>query len=379
MSGGGIPIGRLFGISLRLHYSWFFIFALITWALTAQYFPTTYPTWSLAMKIGAGLVTSILFFGSVLLHEIYHSLVALHQGLQIKSITLFFLGGVSEISGEPKTAGDEFRMAGVGPGSSLVLGGIFLGIFFALRGTNTLPAQFGAAVTFYLGYINLALGVFNLIPGFPLDGGRVLRSIIWWRTQNLQNATRIASTVGRGIGFLFIFGGIYLVFTGNFFNGIWLALIGWFLESAAVGSYRQLLLQDMLKRHIAADIMTRECVTVSPDITVEKLANENIIAGKQRCFPVAEGDHLEGLVTLDNVRKIPREKWSTTDVGKIMVTLDHLKSVNPNDDLYSVFKLMTESDINQVPVVYNNDIVGMIGRDNLLNYINNQMVTRARS
>ena len=175
---GGIPIGSLFGIKLKLHYSWFLIFALVTWALAANYFPVTYPAWSLTLKISAGLITSFLFFGSVLVHELCHSVIAQREGIKIDAITLFFLGGVSQMAGEPKTASDEFRMAFAGPLSSLVLGGIFLGIYYALRRNAAVPAQYIGAISNYLGYINILLGVFNLIPGFPLDGGRVLRSII---------------------------------------------------------------------------------------------------------------------------------------------------------------------------------------------------------
>jgi Zn-dependent protease/predicted transcriptional regulator len=367
---GGILIGKAFGISLRLHYSWFFIFALITWALTAVYFPSTYPNWSLSMKIGAGLLTSFLFFGSVLLHELCHSLVALREGIQIQSITLFFLGGVSQMTGEPKTAGDEFRMAAAGPFCSLVLGGIFLGVYFALRGTATPAFQFGAAITYYLGFINILLGVFNLIPGFPLDGGRVLRSIIWGRTRNLQRATKIASNIGRAFGFLFILGGIYLIFTGNFFNGIWLALIGWFLESAAVGSYRQQLLQEMLKGHTAGEIMSQDCMVVPPDITIERLVNENMLTSGRRCFPVVSNGHVEGLMTLNNVRAVQREAWRTTQVRQAMTLFEKVKSVSPNEDLSTVLQLLTQNDINQVPVVLENKVVGIVARDNIINFIN---------
>lgn len=368
---GGLPIGKAFGISLRLHYSWFFIFAVVTWALAAVYFPTTYPNWSLAMKIGAGLVTSFLFFASVLVHELCHSLVALNEGMQIRSITLFFLGGVSELTGEPKTARDEFLMAAAGPISSLVLGGIFLGIFFVLNSTASLPFQFGAAISFYLGYINILLGIFNLIPGFPLDGGRVFRSIIWWRINNLQRATKIASDVGRVFGFLFIFGGIWLLFTGNFFDGIWLALIGWFLESAAAGSYRQLLLEDMLKGHTVAEIMIQDCMTVPPDITLEHLVNENIMTSGRRCFPVVSiTGHAEGLMTLHNIKVVPRDAWSTTQVRDAMTPLDKVKSVSPNDDLNKVLQILSQNDINQVPVVWEDRVVGIIGRDNIINFIN---------
>jgi len=367
---GGIPIGKVFGISIRLDYSWFFIFALITWALAASYFPATYPTWSLSMKISAGLITSFLFFGSVLAHELMHSLVALREGIYIQSITLFFLGGVSQMTGEPKMAKDEFRMAIAGPLSSLVLGGIFLGISFTLRSTVTEAAQFVAAIAYYLGYINILLGIFNLIPGFPLDGGRVLRSILWWRSKNLQSATRIASNIGRGVGFLFIFAGIWFIFTGNFFNGIWLALIGWFLESAALGSYRQLLLHDMLKGHVASDVMSRDCVMVSPDVSIERLVNENILSSGRRCFPVGSDGNIQGLMTLDNVRAVPRNRWATTMVKESMTIIDHLKSVGPDEDLNTVLQILVENNINQVPVIWQKKVVGMVARDNILNFIN---------
>jgi Zn-dependent protease len=366
---GGIPIGKAFGISLRLHYSWFFIFALVTWALAASYFPSTQPTWSLAMKIGAGLLTSLLFFGSVLAHELMHSLVARREGIQIQAITLFFLGGVSQMASEPEKPNDEFRMAIAGPLSSLALGGVFFGLYFILRDTPGTSAQFVSAISYWLGFINILLGVFNLIPGFPLDGGRVLRSLIWWRSRNMQSATKIASNIGRGVGFVFILGGIWLIFSGNWFNGIWFALIGWFLESAAVGSYRQLLLLDMLKGHIASEVMSRDCTLVSPDITVEQLVNENILTTGRRCFPVASGSQVKGLVTLHNIKTVPRDQWSTKLVGEAMTPLDSLKSVRPDDDLSSVLRILLENDINQVPVVQNSSVVGVIGRDNILSFV----------
>jgi Zn-dependent protease/CBS domain-containing protein len=367
---GGIPIGKVFGISLRLHYSWFFIFALITWALAANYFPATQPDWSLTMKIGAGLLTSVLFFGSVLLHELMHSIVALREGIQIESITLFILGGVSQMTGEPKTARDEFLMAGAGPLSSLVLGGIFFGIYFALRGAATGAEQFGAAIAFYLGYINILLGVFNLIPGFPLDGGRVLRSLLWWRGRNLQRATRTASTIGRIFGFLFIFGGIWLIFSGDFLSGIWLILIGWFLQSAAAGGYQQTLLQEMLKGHVASDVMSRDCMVVPPDITIERLVNENILTSGRRCFPVISDGRIEGLVTMHNIRAVPREQWATRLVREAMTSLDGMKSVGLDEDLNTVMQLMAQNDINQLPVVSEGKVVGIIGRDNIINFVN---------
>jgi Zn-dependent protease/predicted transcriptional regulator len=367
---GGISIGRVFGISIKLHYSWFIIFALVTWTLAASYFPATYPNWSLVTKITAGILTSFLFFGSVLVHELMHSVVAQREGIHIEAITLFVLGGVSQMTGEPKTAKDEFRMAIAGPLSSLLLGGIFWGIWLALRGSNVGSIQFVAAITYWLGYINLALGVFNLVPGFPLDGGRVLRSLLWWRGQKLQKATRIASSIGRAIGFLFILGGIFLVFTGNWFNGIWFALIGWFLESAAVGSYRQLILQDMLKGHVASDIMSRDCQMIPPDITIEQLVNDNILQHGRRCFPVASGNRVEGLITLRDIKAVPRDQWSKRLVSQVMTPLERLKYVKPDEDLSTVLQTMAQNDINQVPVVQDSSIIGMVARDNIIGFIN---------
>ena len=367
---GGIPIGKAFGIPLKLHWSWFIIFALVTWSLAASYFPTTYPNWNMTTKIVAGLLTSLLFFASVLVHELMHSIVALREGIHIEGITLFILGGVSQMTEEPKTAKDEFRMAIAGPGSSLVLGVIFWGIWFALRGSNTGSIQFLAGISYWLGYINLALGIFNLIPGFPLDGGRVLRSLIWWRGGKLKNATKIASNIGRIIGFLFILGGIYLVFTGNWFNGIWFALIGWFLESAAVGSYRQLVIQDMLKGHSASEIMSTDCQMVQSDLTIERLVNENIMASGRRCFPVVSEGRVQGMITLRDIQSIPREQWNYKLVREAMTPLNKLKAIKPDEDLNTVLNTLSQNDINQLPVVEGNTVVGMVARDNIINFIN---------
>jgi Zn-dependent protease/CBS domain-containing protein len=367
---GSIPIGKAFGISLRLHYSWFIIFLLITWALTTGYFPSKYPNWSLATEISAGVITSLLFFGSVLAHELMHSIVALRQGLQVQSITLFILGGVSQITSEPKRAMDEFRMAFAGPLTSLVLGGIFVGIYFQLRGTTGITTQFISVIAYWLGYVNIALGVFNLIPGFPLDGGRVLRSILWGRSHNLKSATRIASNIGRVVGYLFIFAGVYLIFTGNWFNGLWLAVIGWFLESAAVGSYRQLVLQDMLQGHKASEIMSRDCLMLPRDLSITRLVNEQVLTSGRRCFTVVDNDRVLGIVTLRDVKMIPRDQWDKKTAVEAMTPLNKLKSVSPDEDLSNVLSILTEQDINQVPVIQDQKIVGMISRDNILSFIN---------
>ncbi|MBI4332526.1 MAG: site-2 protease family protein [Chloroflexi bacterium] len=360
----GIPIGKAFGISLRLHFSWFIVFALVTFSLAGSYFPVTYPGWSRATSIVVGLVTSLLFFGSVLAHELAHSLVAQAAGLPIQSITLFIFGGVSEISEEPKQPGVEFRMALAGPLTSFALGGLFFGI----RALEWMPQEVVAAA-FWLGWINLSLGIFNLIPGFPLDGGRVLRSILWSRSNSLRSATRTASNVGRAVGYIFIFVGVIFVFTGNWFSGLWLAFIGWFLENAAVGSYRQLALQDMLRGHTVKEAMVREFPAVPPDMTVEELVGSRILTTGRRYFPVVSDDHFVGMVSLRGVRSVPRELWRTRTVREIMTPADAVKGVRERDDLSNVLKLLAEEDVSLVPVTADGHIVGVVARENLLSFI----------
>jgi Zn-dependent protease/predicted transcriptional regulator len=360
----GISIGKAFGIPLRLHYSWFIIFVLITWSL-AYNFLQAYAHWGLAISIVAGIITSLLFFGSVLAHELLHSLVARAAGIPIHSITLFIFGGVSQMVEEPKKPQVEFRMALAGPLTSLILGGIFLAIWYWLGDTS----EFVKAICFWLGWINIALAAFNLVPGFPLDGGRVLRSLLWWQSQDLRRATRIASNVGRAIGFLLILTGIAFIFLGNWINGLWFAFIGWFLENAASSSYRQLALQDILKGHSVSELMTRDCPTILPQLTIRQLVNEQILTSGRHCFPVVQNDRVLGLITIHDIKGIPREQWHTKTAGEVMTPFANLKSVTPEEDLATVLKILTEKNINQLPVVKDGNIVGMIARDNLLSFI----------
>jgi Zn-dependent protease/CBS domain-containing protein len=362
----GISIGKAFGIPLRLHYSWFIIFVLVGWSLTAGYFPATYPHWSLVTSIVAGVVTSLLFFSSVLAHELMHSIVARRAGIPIHAITLFIFGGVSQMVEEPKQPQVEFRMALAGPLTSLVLGGIFLAIWFWLEG---IP-EFVKAISFWLGWINIVLAGFNLVPGFPLDGGRVLRSLLWWRSGDLRSATKIASNIGRAIGYLLILIGIAVIFTTrDWINGIWLAFIGWFLENAAASSYRQLALQDILRGHRVSELMIRDCPVVPPQVTIQQLVNEQILTSGRRCFPVVQNDRVLGLITIHDIKGVPREQWATKTVGEAMTPFANLKSVRPDEDLATVLKILTEQNINQLPVVRDGNIVGIIARDNLLSFI----------
>jgi Zn-dependent protease len=365
MLSDGMSIGKAFGIPLKLHYSWFIVFVLVVWSLAAGYFPVTYPHWTLTTSIVAGVVTSLLFFGSVLAHELMHSLVAQSAGIPIQSITLFIFGGVSRMAEEPKQPQVEFRMALAGPLTSLILGGIFIAIWFWLKSAP----EFIKAISFWLGWINIILAGFNLVPGFPLDGGRVLRSLLWWRSGNLRSATKVASNVGRGIGYLLIFGGIALFFLGNWINGLWFVFIGWFLENAAASSYRQLALQDILRGHTVSELMTRDCPTVPPQLTIQQLVNEQILTSGHRCFPVVEGTRVLGLITIHDIKSVPREQWPAKTLAEAMTPFAKLKLVGPDEDLAAVLRILTEQNINQLPVVKDGNIIGMIARDNLLSFI----------
>ncbi|MCI2426524.1 site-2 protease family protein [Candidatus Acetothermia bacterium] len=300
----------------------------------------------------------------MLAHELAHSLVAQAAGIPMHSITLFIFGGVAQMTEEPGRPGVEFRMALAGPATSLALGVVFGTIWIATTGVS----EQVAAIALWLGRINIILAVFNLIPGFPLDGGRVLRSIIWWRTGNLRGATRTASAVGRGVGYIFIFGGIWMVFQGDW-GGLWMALIGWFIQNAAAGSYQQVVLQDMLKGHRVSEVMMRDCHAISPQLTLEKLVDDYILGSGRRCFPVVEDNRVLGLMTIHNVKQVPRELWSTRTLEKEMTPMNKLKWVGPGEDLASVLQLMTAEDVNQLPVVDEGKIVGMIARENLLAFI----------
>lgn len=362
----GIPLGKIFGISIKIHWSWFFIFGLMTWQLVAVYFhQDEYEDWSLGQRMVVGVIASLLFFGSVLAHELAHSLVARREGISINAITLFILGGVSQISEEPRRPGVEFRMAIAGPLCSVAIGVISIVSWWL---TFNLFEPVGA-ILFLLGWVNLALAVFNLIPGFPLDGGRVLRSIIWWRTKNLKTATRTASYIGRGVGFALIFVGVMMALLLQDLSGLWYALIGWFLENAAAEAYRQLALRDVLEGHKVRELMTTDCPTVLARLTIEQLVHFYILDTGRRCFPVAEDGFVLGMVTMHDIKAVPRDLWTSKTVGETMIPLEKLKWVRPDDDLSLAMRLISAEDINQVPVVDKGSIVGMVTRDRLLNFI----------
>ena len=366
MSQRGISLGRILGIPIQLDYSWFLIFALVTWTLAAGYFPAQFTNWPTAEYWIVGAVTAILFFVSVLLHELAHSVVATRNNIRVRSISLFVFGGVSQIETEPSSARVEFMMAVVGPLTSFALAGLFAGLGAV---SASIPPLMALAK--YLAYINAALGLFNLVPGFPLDGGRVFRSIVWGITHNLHRSTTIAGNVGRFFGFLFILFGVYQVIGGNFINGLWIGFIGWFLESAAGSEVRQQRLHDLLAGRRVSQAMRSTYTAIRPDVTLQELVDRHILGNGQRSFVVEDGDTVVGLLTLHGVRQVPREEWPIATAARAMIPAAQLKRTQPDAELWAAIEEMNRDGVNQLPVMTDGQIVGMLSRDDIMSYLRN--------
>ena len=364
--GNALNLGKLFGIQFRLHYTWFIIFVLITVSFSWQIFPIDYPGGTQLLYWVMGIVTSFLFFASILAHELAHSLVGRANNIPIKSITLFIFGGVAQMTREARSAGAELKMAVAGPACSLAIAGLFYSVWFFTRNA-IVPVT---AMAFQLAYINVALAAFNLIPGFPLDGGRVFRSILWQVTGNYERSTRIATWVGQGTGYLFIIGGILVVFLQPFgldwFSGLWLAFIGWFLENAASVSYRQAQWRGALQGLTASQVMTSDYPVIPLSITVSQLVQGYIFTSGHGCFLVADEGGVRGILTLPNIKSVSQPNWGVTQVKEIMTPFDKLKIAHPDQDALSILEQMDESNINQMPVVSEGRVIGLITRDNLI-------------
>jgi Zn-dependent protease/CBS domain-containing protein len=365
---GSFRIGRIAGIDIDINVSWLVILVLLTFSLAVSWFPATVPRQSTLIYWTLGFIAALLLFVSVLLHELAHSLVARARGVPVKRITLFIFGGVSDLEQEPRTPGVEFQIAIVGPLTSLAIGAVSLG-----AGNLIGPhAPLVAAVLDYLGVTNVLLGVFNLIPGFPLDGGRVLRAIIWRVTGSLRQATRAATLVGQVIAYLFIVAGVFLFFRGDFINGLWFGFIGWFLLQAAQAANSQVMLESLFKGVTVGQLMSPPPLTAPATISLQQLVDGYLLPHGLRMIPVvrSEDQQLVGLVTLADIRHVPREQWPQTPVGQAMVPLERLHAVRPPQNLNDVLPLMTGRDVNQLPVVDDaGRLVGILSRDAILRYI----------
>lgn len=369
MIGQSIRLTTIRGIEVGLHYSWFIIFVLITFSLTTR-FADQHPHWSLPEHYLIGVGTSLLFFLSILLHELAHSFVALAHQIPVRSITLFVFGGVAQIGREPDRPSTEFKIAVAGPVASFALA----------LGFNLLTVLAGdrferlGAMAGWLASINFVLAVFNLVPGFPLDGGRIFRAALWHYTGSFSKATRIAAGSGQIVGYGLILGGIWMgLITGNWFNGLWLAFIGWFLLNAAQESVLQVSVRSVLTGVRAEDIMARDCPTVPGRMSLAELVQEHILTTGQRCFVVAEGSRLVGLVTLHQIKAVPQSRWTDVSVGEAMTPLAKLRVVAPETPILEVLQTMEGEDINQVPVAKGGQLVGMLTRDHILRVLSAKM------
>jgi len=358
----GIRIGRIFGIPIYLHSSWFIIFALITYSLAGQ-FASDHPDWTQTQHWTLGLLTSLLFFGSVLFHELAHSVVALRYKIPVVSITLFVFGGVARIGREATTAKQEFNIAVAGPLSSYLL----TGGFWLL--THVFPSsEMVGALAGWLWWINIRLATFNLVPGFPLDGGRIFRAIVWGVSGNFERSTRIAAGAGKLIAYGMILFGGWRALSGNLVGGLWLAFIGWFLLTAAQESVAQVEMRGALAGLRAGDIMLRELPTVERSISLGDYVQELLRTGR-RCHLVVDGGQLVGLMSIHALNKVPRDEWDNTSVQAAMVPREKVVWSRTDEPALSLLERMMNQDVNQMPVVENGQVVGLVTRDALLRMI----------
>ncbi len=361
-----IRLGRISGIEIGLHYSWFIIAALIMFSL-GEHFRQVYPNWGTSQIWITALFTAVLFFVSLLLHELSHSLVAQARGLKVKAITLFALGGVSQIQDDATDAKTEFWIAIAGPIASVIIGFGCLAIAVSLGWHRPAEPRTGmTAVLVWLGYINVALAVFNMIPGFPLDGGRVLRAIVWAITKNADRSTRIAARVGQVVAFLFILDGIWQFFSGAGFGGLWIAFIGWFLMDAAKASYGQAEITAAFQGVRVSSIMSRDCVIVNRGMSLQEFVDSYLLTTGQRCYAVEDQGRLVGLITPRDVGAIPRELWDRITVREAMCPMEKLHIITPDTQVLDALKLMAGNDVNQVPVVANGNLQGVVSRSQLM-------------
>jgi Zn-dependent protease/predicted transcriptional regulator len=360
-----LTLGRVFGIKVGLHYSWFLIALLIVFSLSSQ-FHASNAEWGRGVILTLSIVTAFLFFVSLLLHELAHSLVATSNGLPVREITLFALGGVSQIEKNPTSAKVEFWMALVGPLTSAVIGMLCLLAAYASGGQASDP---WIVVLQWLGIINIALAVFNLIPGYPLDGGRVLRAMIWWKTGDADRSTKVAAKTGQVVAVVFIAIGIARFFAGAGIGGLWIAFIGWFLLQAARESYLQVGLADAFAGVRVADVMTTDCPTVDGWLNVQNFVDQELLRTGRRCFIVIEKDEITGLVTPHEIKNLERAKWPFMTLHDVMRPLEEMRSISPADSLASALEVMSKNDLNQLPVISNGHLEGVLSRAHVLRYL----------
>jgi Zn-dependent protease/CBS domain-containing protein len=369
---GSVRVARLFGIDINIHFSWILIFFLVVLNL-ADSFPQQFPQWSNQKGLVVASITAVLFFVSVLAHELAHSLVARRFNMSVSSITLFLLGGVANLRKEPPSAQAEFFMAIAGPATSVLIGVVGLGFAFFLDPRAALPnAEAIQAVAGYLGSVNLALAVFNMIPGFPLDGGRVLRSAIWGVTGNRTRATTIAARGGQLVAFALGAFVVYEVLILQEVSGLWLGLIAYFLYSAATSTLQQEKIVSVVGGARVAPLMTTDFRSTSPGAMVGQLIRDLVLPMNLRAIPVVSGDRFIGLVAIGDLRKVDQARWSETPVEAVMTPASELPTVLPDDPLTTALERFAETELPLLPVTKDGRLVGLLHRESVIGYVRMQ-------
>ncbi len=366
MFGRKITLFKLLGFTVRADVSWLVLAFLITWSLAVGVFPLYYKGLSQQAYWWMGVFGALGLFGSIVFHEMCHSLVARKYGLPIKGITLFIFGGVAEMEDEPQNPKTEFLMAAAGPASSVLLALIFHALSIVTEGTW--PTVVNGVIS-YLGWINGTLAIFNLLPAFPLDGGRVLRSALWRYKGDLNWATRVASRIGSGFGFGMIFLGILSLLRGNFIGGVWWFVIGMFLRNASQMSYQQLVLRKSLEGVRVARFMKREPITVSPSTSIEELVKNYIYHYHFKMYPVVEGNHLKGVVTIRQVKQVPPEEWPARTVGEIAEECTADNTIGPEADATKALEQMNRMGVSRLLVVDHGKLVGILTLKDMLTFL----------
>jgi len=357
---------RIAGVDIEIHWSWLLVFVVLTWTLAAGLFDEEFTDWTQTERWAAASATSIVFFGSILAHELSHSLVANKLGIPVRRITLFVFGGVSHLEDESRTPGQEFLIAIAGPATSFLIAGL-LGALWAILSPVREPAATAAG---YLAVANGVIGVFNLIPGFPLDGGRVLRAFLWRITNDLLRATRIASWVGTLVAYgLMVLGIVIMVLGGEIFSGVWLIFIGWFLRNAAESSYQQVLMHHLLSALPVRSLLDRSYEWVDPYMTLQTLLDEHILTRSARYFAVAGGTGLAGIITPKDVQRFPKAAWPSTSVYRAMTPAGSLPVIPSDGSLDEALQLMRKHNTNQLPVMEGATLLGFVTRANIMHAV----------
>ncbi len=354
----GFRIGRIFGFTIRVDFSWFVLFFLILWTFTIGVFPTSVPGLSHLTYLAMGSVTTVLFFASLVVHELSHSLVARSKGIPVDGITLFIFGGMAHTRAEAERAGDEFVIAAAGPLCSIAVALVLAALYLA-----TTSAGAGApviAVIKQVAVLNMTIAVFNLLPGFPLDGGRLFRALLWRVTGDLTRATKLATNCGQLLGLALIAIGLWQAFSGSTVGGLWLVFVGWFLRNAAASSYQQHVLQTVLGQARAEQIMTRSPETVPPQATLDEVMSDYFLRRRFSAYPVATNGHPEGVITLQQVREVPREEWPSRAVRDTMTAVSKESIVQPGDSVLRVLDGLKATATRRVLVLRGAQLVGII-------------------